>query len=226
MKSNQKQGDFDYSNYWLEDRSLDYYALRYDSIKESIVLRKSLGVDESKILDFGGGDGSFLDYLGIKATILDISDTGIKKATAKGYKTIIADMKESITLSNTFKVVYCFEVLEHIHNPKDIVSEIYALLETGGYLIIGQPNTPIDGAHHVVRIYINELKEWLMSTGFLIEDVQYLPAYNHWQGYDFLKVKHIIAWCLGCIPYRIRLFLAKIYPNRFALMYFVLVKKV
>lgn len=54
---------------------------------------------------------------------------------------IYAGLLEKLSLpANFFDVIVSFEVIEHITNPLEVVSNCYSILKKGGYLLISTPN--------------------------------------------------------------------------------------
>jgi 2-polyprenyl-3-methyl-5-hydroxy-6-metoxy-1,4-benzoquinol methylase len=218
-----------YKDYWKNSQKkreeTKYFQKRYNNLKKLITPPK----DSLNIVDIGGGDGHFLHYLNIKsATVVDISDGGLKIAKNFGYKTIKQNIHKRFNIKeNTYDFAYCFEVLEHLNHPSKTLSEINNILKSNGILMIGQPNTPADGKHHVRRIYLKELVNDLKKTGFKIEHITHIPSFNTWE-YKNKKLNLIgfIGFILSFIPFPIRKILANLFPNRFSLMYIIKAKKV
>lgn len=118
-------------------------------------------------------------YLGVKnATILDISESGLKFAKEKfGYNTIKNDLYKRWNVNDEFyDVAFCMEVLEHLQYPSLVIAEVYRVLKRGGILYVGQPNMKPDGKHHIKRIHLKYLKNLLEENGFLIEEYIISPG--------------------------------------------------
>ncbi|MEM1172837.1 MAG: bifunctional 2-polyprenyl-6-hydroxyphenol methylase/3-demethylubiquinol 3-O-methyltransferase UbiG [Cyanobacteria bacterium P01_H01_bin.35] len=94
-----------------------------------------------KVLDVGCGGGFSCEFMAKKGTItygIDSSATCIEAAQRHScensldinYKVGVA---ESLPYQeNTFDVVICVDVLEHVSNYRQVVSEIYRVLKPGG----------------------------------------------------------------------------------------------
>ena len=114
---NEKNNEYSYEKYWHPevDRVHNrYYEKLYDRIKSRISPEKGL-----KILDVGGGNGEFLNYLGIKnAFIFDISGSGLEIAKEKfNFDTIKGDIRGNFPFKDeSFDFIYCCEVLEHLED--------------------------------------------------------------------------------------------------------------
>ena len=93
---------------------------------------------DSKILDWGCGDGSFLRLLrtfglhcfGIDAYIKDLNDPQVSPTTIEK-----ADFP-----AEYFDIITCFHVLEHLADPLGSARHALRLLKTGGLIIVEVPN--------------------------------------------------------------------------------------
>jgi len=87
---------------------------------------------------------------------------------------------------NSFDVIFCHHVIEHIVDPVTFIKDIYSILKTGGKLIIGTPDFDSamarrykDGYRmlydktHVSLFSDFSLKELLEDNMFLIENIDY-----------------------------------------------------
>jgi SAM-dependent methyltransferase len=96
-------------------------------------------------LDVGCGDGRTLgpwmiargaSYLGV-----DVSANAVREARAKGLDARLIDTASSLPFADdTFDVVTCIEVFEHLFEPHVAASEIRRVLRPGGVLIATVPN--------------------------------------------------------------------------------------
>jgi len=83
-----------------------------------------------KILDFGGGEGGFANHL-----------------TQQGFNTEFFDpyIGGNKTLTNgKYELITCFEVMEHVTDPKSIIKEITPLLSSNGIIIFSTALIPND----------------------------------------------------------------------------------
>lgn len=95
------------------------------------------------LLDFGCGDGTFGYYAQEKYKFVhgvDISESAVKLSTEKG---VIARKLDSSILpyeDSFFDTVTILDVLEHVKDPVETISEISRVIKRGGTLILSVPN--------------------------------------------------------------------------------------
>ncbi len=99
----------------------------------------------SRILDLGCGDGkTYAQSLHTTArhyTGIDISMTALSDFRKLGLDSIFHDLSTQLPFEDqSFDVVICIEVLEHLFAPAIVVAEAARVLTPGGVLIIGIPN--------------------------------------------------------------------------------------
>lgn len=221
----------DYSDYWegsWENREKrNYYQRLYKDVRERLVVPPG-----SKVLDVGGGDGHFLYFLGCKkATVIDISDSGLRSVASHGFLPLKADLQKPFPVDPaSYDVAFCFEVLEHLYFPEVTVSETFKALKPGGILYVGQPNMRADGVHHVRRFYKNDISNLLEKNGFVIDWIDYVPGFivreAIWDDIKrtpsrLRKIKQTLALGLSLLPRKVLYFLAKLIPNRFCLIFVI-----
>lgn len=104
----------------------------------------------ASVLDIGCRDGGLRGFLpaGITYRGMDIAEQFASDAI------IIRDVAEGIPFPDqSFDHVFCIEVLEHVHNPWDALSEIHRVLRPNGVLVLSVPNP-----YHVKELVWNVLR--------------------------------------------------------------------
>jgi SAM-dependent methyltransferase len=82
---------------------------------------------DSYTLDIGAGDGYYRDLFPNSVTV---------DADADRKPDIVADAHHLPFADETFDVVICTEVLEHLHTPEQAMSEFRRVLKPGGRLLL------------------------------------------------------------------------------------------
>jgi len=114
--------------------------IRYDRILKAIP--KGIG----SVVDLGCGDG-YLSYLlaksGLQVTAVDLSQNRLMKfqkvAQKFGIRQIQTDITQTGLPDESFDLVVCSEVLEHILAYEKVLKEAHRLLRRQGHLIVTVP---------------------------------------------------------------------------------------
>ena len=112
--------------------------------------KKQLGQykQSGAILDLGCSSGAFLASLGSKSWELygiEMSAEVAKRAEAgSGAKVFVGDILEAPFPPESFDVITCFDVLEHLYEPRRVMAKITEWLKPGGIFYVFVPN--IDSA--------------------------------------------------------------------------------
>jgi len=151
-----------------------------------------------EVLDLGCGSGYMseeLHQLGAIVTGID-ANASIIKAASKHACSSVLDIRyhvgtgESLPFNNnTFNIVVCVDVLEHVNDVKKVISEISRVLKSGGLFLFDTINRNrvagfmavtlvedvlriIPGGTHDPRRFIRpeELRQYLEASGFNVPD--------------------------------------------------------
>lgn len=134
--------------------------------------------------DVGGGNGFVAKYLqeqGVDVCLLEPGTEGALNARDRGVKNIINATFESAKFkASSINSIGLFDVVEHIENDKEFLTDCYNHLEEAGKIFITVPafnflwsaNDIIAG--HFRRYTIKSISKVLASIGFKIEFSSYL----------------------------------------------------
>ena len=109
-------------------------------ILEEIEVFKKLG----KLLDVGIGTGLFLKIArehGWKVIGVDVSSYSVNKAKKYGFEVYKEELGTIPFGNNFFDVVNMRHSIEHVENPKKVLTEAYKILKPGGVICIATPNS-------------------------------------------------------------------------------------
>jgi len=92
-------------------------------------------MDGKSILDLGGYDGWYMDFIkracpNLKITIADHDKNGLDIARKKGYDIVLLDGAKKLPFENNqFDIVFCNSVIEHVTTPKDEIWNLTSGIE-------------------------------------------------------------------------------------------------
>ena len=84
---------------------------------------------KTRLLDYGCGGGLFLSYL---------RESGYDAAV--GYDEYHAEYSSPAVLQESYDAVLLQDVIEHVPDPRELVTTLHGLVRPGGMLFIGTPN--------------------------------------------------------------------------------------
>ena len=98
-----------------------------------------------RILTLGGGDARDLWFVAQRATVInaDYAQSGLQQGKSRGVLGVNLDFNLHATLpfaENSFDVVVCKDILEHVLSPLEILQEAARILKPDGKIIISVPN--------------------------------------------------------------------------------------
>lgn len=98
-----------------------------------------------KLLDVGCGDGILIHFIKNRVSEvygIDNLSPDLQKAKKRGLITKLVNLdKEKLPFNNnTFDVVTCLDVIEHVKDPSIMLKEIYRVLKKNGVIILSTPN--------------------------------------------------------------------------------------
>ena len=149
-----------------------------------------------KVLELGGGAGEFsrvMKALGIKVTIVDLSDHNIERAAKMGFETHKIDLNYGLPVFKDaqFDGVVILEVIEHVVAAEFLLEEANRVLKDGGFIILSTPNFAFflnrlgilcgglshDEGYHYRFFTVKTLANRLTEAGFSVQRTAHsMPA--------------------------------------------------
>jgi 2-polyprenyl-3-methyl-5-hydroxy-6-metoxy-1,4-benzoquinol methylase len=110
-----------------------------------VALRQFLGeLTHLKVLEAGCGSASHIPMNDCFVTGIDISPYQLERNQRLSER-ICADLHQydNPAWQESFDVIICWNVLEHLQNPKVVVEKFFKWLKPSGKMILGYPNPQI-----------------------------------------------------------------------------------
>jgi SAM-dependent methyltransferase len=134
------------------------------------------------ILDFGAGDGVFVEkFLRDGATVECVEPDASNQANLRALGSIVVPDIGTLR-SEHYNFAYSINVLEHLHKLEHYLSELHRVLRPDGRLFVFVPAFNIlwtsldDEVNHVRRFTHKNLIGELSRAGFKIESVRYFDS--------------------------------------------------
>ena len=135
----------------------DYLPFQADASNQSFLIRKAIkygyqnrinNVTRFKkfgnLLDIGCGSGEFLEQFktikGWDLSGVEINSYAAKIAQKKGLNIFNGTLEEARFPDDSFDAVTMWDVLEHLHDPKQTLREVKRILKPGGIIALRLPN--------------------------------------------------------------------------------------
>lgn len=144
------------------------------------------------IFDFGSANGMFLDWAvenGHNIVGQEVHHDLRKVCEDKGHK-MMSDDLETITFDKKFDVITCWDYIDHVHNPKEVIKNLSKYLKDDGIFFFAINNldslsakilhaaSPIFiGPHHPMNYGVKQL-EILMEGYELLDTESYVSELN------------------------------------------------
>ena len=117
---------------------------RYASIADFLKRELATGKRNLRLLDVACGQGRLILYgpfPGMELVGTDVSRSSLATALERGYSAVVeTNVARPLPFPNqSFDVVVCSHILEHLMEPQYLVSESYRVLRPGGLLVVGVP---------------------------------------------------------------------------------------
>ena len=116
----------------------------YRYAKQLLFSRMLSSQENLTALDVGCGVGEFmviLRDLGFTVQGIDGSQEQMNIVCSMGFEGKVADLEGGLPYaSESFLLVTCLELIEHVARSEELLGEIHRVLRPGGYLLLSTPN--------------------------------------------------------------------------------------
>jgi SAM-dependent methyltransferase len=106
------------------------------------LLAKRISTKNPRIYEAGGGSASCVAADMLKSahvTVVDIAEGQLERNTFAETK-ILGDIQTRTFPENSFDLIVCYNVIEHLDAPDQAITQFYNALGSGGLLFIAAPN--------------------------------------------------------------------------------------
>ena len=153
-------------------RAMGDFVLREAQIRNQI--RKQTRKTPLTLLDIGCGEGRLILYgpfPDVKFSGIDVSQSSLETARKRGYAEVMqGNLADRLAgQDESFDIVVCSHILEHLPDPGKMVSEVMRVLRPGGLFILGVPIcmwwTRLLRIH-LVPLLVPKKRPELLASGF------------------------------------------------------------
>jgi SAM-dependent methyltransferase len=148
----------------------------------------------TKILDYGCGSGEFVFSASEMVDVAVVGFDVFPPTNSNKSNVVFSDSEESIKSLGPYQLIFAFQVIEHVSDPRLFINFLYSQLDSGGILVIETPSSsgilfsPLIrkfwGGWHAPRHFLIFDKKSLfkLSTevGFKVESFQFIPSPFQW----------------------------------------------
>lgn len=147
-----------YSEKYYQDAKSSTYDLKYTAqeiqykfnkiLQKNLLIKDIIGEKSGLFLDVGSGEGfaiKFFQDLGWSCTGLDYSLFGVKTHNPDQKNSVIAgdifkNLSEIIKNKKKFNLIWLDNVLEHVIDPFQLMTDLHKILYDNGLLVVEVPN--------------------------------------------------------------------------------------
>lgn len=149
------------------------------------------------VADIGCGGGSFLDFLsGVAETTIAVEPSEIYRYALekRGHRCYEYTRQALADFGDAADVATSFDVIEHVDEPLSFLKDIYALLKSGGKMILG---TPTD--YPILRTLVGKpFERFIFNANHLwVFSVKSLDCLVRQAGFREISIKQTYRFGIG-----------------------------
>jgi 2-polyprenyl-3-methyl-5-hydroxy-6-metoxy-1,4-benzoquinol methylase len=160
---------------------------------EPFEIAELVKLPKGRLLDVGCGNGGMLSIaqrLGWRAVGLEIDPVAARAARARGLDVLEGSYHHLAAFRQQLDCIICSHVLEHVHDPRDLLVHVADALTPGGTLLLAAPN-----ATSAMRRYFGDDWRGLEAPRHLtIPSMPQLAANLHALGFTVRQRRVTRAW--------------------------------
>ena len=176
-----------YENIYQVEETHWWYRARREIIFDWV--KRILSIYEKpRILDIGCGTGfniTYLDQLGYSQVHgLDFSQDALMYCKSRQLSILTIANAENLPIQNSvYDVILALDIVEHIPNDRQALSEVYRTLKPGGSFVVFVPAYQFlwsfqdEISHHQRRYEAGDLRSKLLQAGFEIKKLSYANSF-------------------------------------------------
>lgn len=172
---------------FIRDEGRHFWFIGRRAIFEDVLRFRVPALGKDAITaDLGCGVGGMLDVLGRhgRAVGMEVSSDLLALCRRRGFSAVLVGRGDAVPLaSGCFDLVAMFDVLEHIPQEAEALSECLRILRPGGWLMLSGPSYQFLYAHqdkvvqHQRRYTVTGLRRTVASAGFEVEYASYINCF-------------------------------------------------
>ncbi len=144
-----------------------------------------LRLPSGRLMDVGCGNGRMLNIarkLGWAVMGLDSDPGAVRSARERGLDVLPGSYARLADFPQQFDCVICSHVLEHVHEPQDLLTHLFETLKPGGSLLLSSPNATspmryhfgvnwrgLEAPRHLSIASVSQLEALLKDCGFTVK---------------------------------------------------------
>lgn len=228
-KGNVKISEIEHFNsqaaFWWDENG-PFKTLHHINPVRTDYVKQFIDLNGKKVLDVGCGGGVFSESMasnGANVTAIDLAEESLEIAKLHLYESSHKIDYQKISVEdfsndneNTFDVIVCMEMLEHVPDPQSIVDACAKLLKPGGWLFLSTINRSAKammlgifvaehvmglvpkGTHHYDQfIKPSELAIGIEKSGLIVKDIcgmKYNPVSTKaWLEQHDVSINYLVA---------------------------------
>jgi 2-polyprenyl-3-methyl-5-hydroxy-6-metoxy-1,4-benzoquinol methylase len=127
-------------NSWFSTIKNQYrlYSSVYRYIRTKEIIQNYVDITKNKVIDFGAGNGVFLEFLNLNGVGIDINRNCVEHMQSIGIEAYTLTELNN-TFKNKFDSAFAFEVIEHVENQLMVLNSIYEYIKDSGYFFVSIP---------------------------------------------------------------------------------------